>query len=551
MQEITFTPNQLHMRRFLFFAFLMLIYLTPACAQTVVSGTVRGADNKEILPFVNIGIRNKNIGAITGEDGKFSLTIPAGHENETLSFSYMGYEELQLPLKQAKEQQVLELKAKTQSLKSVEVKAGKVYPKKYGIYKYAPLFRLLDGSIVQDDIFEIAQLVKLGNKDVRITTLNLHINSQRADSGLFRINFYGYDGSRPTQRLVEKNILLKRPINYGWMQLDLNAYNIYLKGEVVVSVEFIPSPKKTAPISYEVKVGGRSKSFTRKSSLGLWEVPPHHYRMYLTGFATDNKAAEDDDEKATEPVRLYSKNVQDSFSVFIHLPKNYDRSKSYPVVYVLDANVYFDILAGSIEHQQKKIGSGEQILVGIGYRHFFQSDTLRERDYTYPTATPTDSVILSGGADKFLAFIQQELVPYIDGLYTTDTSNRSLMGHSLGGYFVLYALYKDVENGNKQFNKYVAASPSLEYANAYITKAMQNLPVDNHYRQLYITAGARENMDEGVPTGYLDLFKTFTQQLKINKAKVSTELYPKYDHMETAVPSFEKGLGLKGSIFDR
>lgn len=155
---------------------------------------------------------------------------------------------------------------------------------------------------------------------------------------------------------------------------------------------------------------------------------------------------------------------------------------------------------------------------------------------------------LSGGADKFLAFIQQELVPYMDKGYATDTNNRSLMGHSLGGYFVLYALYKDLENDNKLFNKYVAASPSLEYGNGYITKAMQNLPANNHNRQLYITAGAHEDMDEGKPTGYINLFNTFTQQLKINKMKVSTELYPNYDHMETAIPSFEKGLGLKGSI---
>ncbi len=539
------------MHRFLFFAFFILYSLTPVYSQTVVSGIVRAADNKEVLPFVNIGIRNKNTGTITGEDGRFSLAIPNGYENETLSFSYMGYEELQLPLKEAKTQQVFELKVKAQTLESVEVKAGKLYPKKYGIYKYAPLFHLLDGSIVQDDIFEIAQLVKLGNKDVRITTLNLHINEQRADSGLFRINFYGYDGSRPTHRLVEKNILQKLPIRYGWLQFDLNDYNLHLKGDVVVSIEFIPTEKKTSRIVYEIKVGGRSKSFTRKSSMGAWEVPPHHYRMYLTAFATDNKVAEDDDEKATAPVRFYSKNVQDSFSVFVRLPKNYNSRKRYPMAYVLDANVYFDILAGSIEHQHKKANGDEPILVGIGYNDFVQSDTLRERDYTYPVATPSDTMRLSGGADKFLAFIQQELVPYMDSSYSTDTANRSLMGHSLGGYFVLYAMANDIKHGNKLFNKYIAASPSLEYGDGYITKNMLCTDCNTKYHQLYITAGAREDMDEGMPTGYINLFKTFTQLLIKNKVKVSTEIYPRYDHMETAIPSFEKGLGLKGSIFDK
>jgi predicted alpha/beta superfamily hydrolase len=539
------------MPRFLLFVFLILYALNPICAQTMVSGTVRTAESKEALPFVNIGIRNKNIGTITGEDGKFSLTIPAGYEHEILSFSYMGYEELQLPLKQASLQQVFELKAKAQTMESVEVKAEKLYQKKYGIHKYTPLFHLLDGSIVQDDIFEIAQLVKLGNKEVRVTNLNLHINEQRSDSGLFRINFYRYDGSRPTQRLVEKNILLKLPIRYGWLQFDLHAYNLYLKGDVVVAIEFIPTEKKTARIVYEVKVGGRSKSFMRKSSMGLWEVPPHHYRMYLTAFATDNKAADEDDEKATAPVRFYSQKVKDSFSVFVHLPKNYNGRKNHPVVYVLDANVYFDILAGSIEHQYKKASSDEPILVGIGYKDFLQSDSLRERDYTYPVASPKDSMRLSGGADKFLAFIQQELVPYIDRAYSTDTTNRSLMGHSLGGYFILYALANDIKYGNQLFNKYVAASPSLEYGDGYITKNMQSMIGNTRPRLLHITAGAREDMDNGVSTGYINLFSTFAQQLIINNTKVSTEIYPYYDHMETAIPSFEKGLGLNGSILDK
>ena len=47
------------------------------------------------------------------------------------------------------------------------------------------------------------------------------------------------------------------------------------------------------------------------------------------------------------PARFYSKAVKDTFSVSVSLSTGYDSTKEerYPVVDLLDANVYFDIMA--------------------------------------------------------------------------------------------------------------------------------------------------------------------------------------------------------------
>jgi predicted alpha/beta superfamily hydrolase len=63
--------------------------------------------------------------------------------------------------------------------------------------------------------------------------------------------------------------------------------------------------------------------------------------------------------------------------------------------------------------------------------------TLRARDFT-PTRTSGDPN--SGGAPAFLDFLEHELIPFIDRTYRTNTSDRGLLGHSLGGLFALYAL---------------------------------------------------------------------------------------------------------------
>ncbi|MNE26510.1 Ferri-bacillibactin esterase BesA [compost metagenome] len=64
---------------------------------------------------------------------------------------------------------------------------------------------------------------------------------------------------------------------------------------------------------------------------------------------------------------------------------------------------------------------------------------------------------VNGGADAFLDFIEQELMPLIGRRYNVDHSRAALFGHSLGGFFTLYTL---IRRGGL-FSTYIAGSPSL------------------------------------------------------------------------------------------
>src|SRR5690606_10805484 len=101
-----------------------------------------------------------------------------------------------------------------------------------------------------------------------------------------------------------------------------------------------------------------------------------------------------------------------------------------------DGNAYFDAVANSVDNYiQGKNISVDPIVVGIGYENAYVMDSLRNRDYTYPEALPADSFTVSGKGDKFYDFIKAKLVPHIDSIYRTDKTNRTIMGHSFGGYF--------------------------------------------------------------------------------------------------------------------
>jgi hypothetical protein len=63
-------------------------------------------------------------------------------------------------------------------------------------------------------------------------------------------------------------------------------------------------------------------------------------------------------------------------------------------------------------------------------------------------------VARAGGADRFLAFLQTELLPEIDRRYRT-AGFRILLGHSLGGLFVLHAFVA----ASELFQSWIALSP--------------------------------------------------------------------------------------------
>ena len=100
----------------------------------------------------------------------------------------------------------------------------------------------------------------------------------------------------------------------------------------------------------------------------------------------------------------------------------------------------------------------EAILVGIQWGGDNPDpNLLRARDFS-PSNMP--AFPNSGGAENFLQFIKQELIPFMGREYRTDP-NRVLMGSSFGGLFTLYALF----NEPNLFNGYIPTSSASGWDN--------------------------------------------------------------------------------------
>ena len=104
----------------------------------------------------------------------------------------------------------------------------------------------------------------------------------------------------------------------------------------------------------------------------------------------------------------------------------------YPTLYVLDGEANLTAVATAARHLAAFSSIPETIVVAV-------HNTQREADLNPPGVARS----LPGGAaprgDRFLAFLRDELIPFVEGSYPTNGLSI-LLGHSQGGLFAAYAM---------------------------------------------------------------------------------------------------------------
>ena len=143
---------------------------------------------------------------------------------------------------------------------------------------------------------------------------------------------------------------------------------------------------------------------------------------------------------------IHSKAINEDRTIWIHTPPEYNASTdTYPVLYLLDGGSHFKYVSEMVDFLSDFETNfiSKMIIVAI-------PNTERGRDFT-PIFDSKEN-----GADNFLHFIKDELVPYIDKNYRTQPY-RILEAHSLGGLFGIYAN----ENAPELFQASIFISPAL------------------------------------------------------------------------------------------
>lgn len=148
-----------------------------------------------------------------------------------------------------------------------------------------------------------------------------------------------------------------------------------------------------------------------------------------------------------------------TYHVYVRLPEGYDASdgRTWPVVYLLDGDSLFPLLAPTHLFLGYDEGLPEAIVVGIGYGSFDPAINKRNVDFT---ALGEDTRSGEGGAEDFHRFLRDQVIPEVEGRHRGDPQRRILVGQSRAGYFVLWSALKEPD----LFQARIASNPSVEPA---------------------------------------------------------------------------------------
>jgi len=189
---------------------------------------------------------------------------------------------------------------------------------------------------------------------------------------------------------------------------------------------------------------------------------------------------------------LLSKETNSTFVINIYLPPSYtDTQKKYPVMILTDASFSMGIAQTTFDYMTLINTIPEVIIVGIGYPPSSFLDWIR---YRFKDMTPThiEGYDPSGSANKFIAFIKNELYPYIENNYRIDSTDRCFFGHSLGGLLGSHILVEQPQ----LFNRYIIGSPSYWWDNKEIVKRLSSksyLATDS-IKAIYTFIGGKEGI---------------------------------------------------------
>ncbi|MFD1603021.1 alpha/beta hydrolase [Flavobacterium artemisiae] len=184
---------------------------------------------------------------------------------------------------------------------------------------------------------------------------------------------------------------------------------------------------------------------------------------------------------------IQSKELGENRILNIYLPEGYNPAEStkYPVIYLLDGSADEDFIhiTGLVQFNSFEWINQvpKSIVVGI-------ATVDRKRDFTFPTTIEKDKSRFptTGHSDKFIAFIEKELQPFIDKKYKTSES-KTIIGQSLGGLLETEILLKKPS----LFNKYVIVSPSIWWDNGSILHLDSEILKENFNQktEIYIAVG--------------------------------------------------------------
>ncbi len=260
-----------------------------------------------------------------------------------------------------------------------------------------------------------------------------------------------------------------------------------------------------------------------RSSIVLGKLSPEH-EFYEEVTTLDPECAD-----YIRELSIYDAEIDDTFVVHISLPPDYSEDQKYPMVIMTDGvwrlSDHPELRPMMTEGEIESV-----ILVSIGYPIGYKYQEIRARDLVYVP-------------ESFLHFIVDNLVPYLSEIYPVDPENMTLTGHSLGGFWTIFAMFHNDTIGRNTFQNFLIGSPSFSASTGLMDIGDFETAYYNRKQSLeynvYISVGADEDDDFVLP---LNKFVGKMESRNYEGLQMKYEVLEGYVHETSFKPSIRNAL---------
>jgi predicted alpha/beta superfamily hydrolase len=232
----------------------------------------------------------------------------------------------------------------------------------------------------------------------------------------------------------------------------------------------------------------------------------------------------------------------------VYLPDSYNDEisspKTYPVLYLLDGDAHFRSTTGVMQYMSTGNGGNTQIpeMIVVAIPNM---DRMRDLSPTHSTVDLDGKEMpffeTSGGGDRFLQFIEEELQPEIESSYRTKHFNV-LVGHSLGGLLAAHAMLES----RKNFQAYIAIDPALWWDEGVMIRRAKD-QIQNAERlsgQIYLSMANTEmpGFDQNLFKGPLTEFSALLKTAESPDFRSELQYFGAEDHSSVPLLSLYHGL---------
>jgi len=208
-------------------------------------------------------------------------------------------------------------------------------------------------------------------------------------------------------------------------------------------------------------------------------------------FSFSAKAQENNPFTTGSEKSFASKILGEQRKAWIHIPTSNGGTGNtgkgrYPVIYLLDGDANFNDVVSITEFMSNAGLCPPMIVVGILH-------PARMTDLTFGTDKGMPGI--TGRGDKFMLYVEKELMPYIESNYPT-ASYKIFIGHSVGGLTVVSTLIHHPD----LFNAYISLDGALWWNDQQIVKDAETTLTNTNYKGKTLFMALANRMEKGMDT---------------------------------------------------